>query len=90
MKTYRGINYEFKNDHFVHFYNLKGEYYHETNVYGRGSLVRSFPEKCNLTMDQFAKTVIDALYDRMKAYEKEETRIFFVSKQTRHEKNVCK
>ncbi len=88
MKTYRGINYEVKNLNYVHFYNPKGEYYHESNVYGRGSLVRSFPEGCKLSVDKFAKIIIDNLYDRMEAYQKTELRLYSVSKSNRYVKNT--
>jgi len=88
MNTYRGIHYEVKNDYFIHFYNPKAAYYHDSNKYGRDLLVRSLPEGCKLTPQDFAKTVIDALYDREKAYFAEETRLFWAARSNRHIKNA--
>ena len=87
MKTYRKINYKIDNQ-LIYFYNPQGEYYHDTNVYGRGSMVRSIPEGCALTTEAYAKTVIDHLYDRMETSHKEEKRLFYVSRSNRFIKNV--
>ena len=92
MKTYRDIEYVVKDTHFVHFRNPRGSYKMnidgQLNKYGRDTLVRSLPEGCKLTIDQFAKTVIDHLYERMNEYQKTEMRLFNVSKSNKYVKNV--
>lgn len=88
MTEYRGLKYEIKDDIFVHIYNTKARRYHDGNTYGRYSLVRSLPEGCKLSMHQFAKTVIDVLWQRRTDNEKQEKKLFFVSKSVRRQKNV--
>lgn len=95
MMTYRGISYDFKNKHFIHFYNPNGSYHfketgYEGGRYGRDYMIRSFPENCKLTPEEFAKTVIDHLYDRHDTYKRNEKRLFYVAKSNRNLKNLCK
>lgn len=78
--NYRNIEYCFKNDHFIHFHDPTGGTHNECNLYGRTTMVRSFPERCQLTPHDFAKHVIDTLYDRQKAYKKDELKMFWASR----------
>jgi S-adenosylmethionine synthetase len=95
MAIYRGIRFVIKDENFVHFYNPTGKYQFrepggEAALYGRDTLIRSIPEGFEGTPQEFAKNVINHLYDRMTAYKKDEARLYYAAKSTRNLKNLCK